>query len=242
VPLREFFPLLDDAEPGAQILKAATAIDLRAAGVLQRPPRAPFRPLCPRGHQLHLEGAPSWFYTVPPCSICGNKVVSKERHSCARCKVAVCSGCILRGSKLPDGGVFSDILTPALARELLADAGWLRHRACAYFHKADHNSLGAVDRAKARRVNERLAAELGAKPFSDSELLQEMQRCSGSTSGIPERTGFAVAGSDADNSKERSAGKVGSALGEEAFECLFIAAVQRALERLEPGSRVGAQS
>uniref|UniRef100_A0A7S1LCW0 EF-hand domain-containing protein n=1 Tax=Alexandrium catenella TaxID=2925 RepID=A0A7S1LCW0_ALECA len=237
VPLHEFFPLLDEAETSVQILKAGLTLNNdRFGGVLQRLPSASFRPACPRGHKLQpLRGAPSWFCTVPPCSVCGHPVASNERYSCPRCNVVVCGACFARGSNFAGGGVFADILTPELARELLADAGWLRYRARAYFFKADHNSTGLIDKPKARRVNERLAAELRARPLSDSELAQEMRRLSPYNGTLLEPDNPV----DMIGEPGKSVGhrKVPLVLDEESFEEFFGTTLSIALDTVEQDCR-----
>jgi len=228
VSLHEFFPLLDEAEAGAQILKAGLTLgDARAVGVLQREPPAPFRPSCPRGHWLQLAGAPSWFCKVPPCTVCGQHVASKEHHSCTRCHVVICGTCFARGSTFGGGGVFADILTPELAHELLADAGWLKYRARAYFFKADHNGTGMIDKSKARRVNERLAAELNAKPLSDLALVQDMRKASAHRRHPLEHANAAVA----THSSGKELRKASLLLDEVSFEDFFCITLSRMLDR-----------
>ena len=41
--------------------------------------------------------------------------------------------------------------------------------------KADHNSVGFLDKSKVRRLDNRLAAELGVKPLCDAELVQALK-------------------------------------------------------------------
>ena len=52
---------------------------------------------------------------------------------------------------------------------------WLHYKARVYFVKADHNSLGFLDKSKVRRLDNRLAAELGVKPLCDAELVQALK-------------------------------------------------------------------
>ncbi|CAE8599642.1 unnamed protein product, partial [Polarella glacialis] len=95
-----------------------------------------------------------------------------QRQSCGCCDFVACQRCLLRGLCLPGGGAFADVLAPELARALLADRGWLRYKARSYFFKADHNGKGHVDKFKVRRVDSRLAAELGVRQMTETELAQ----------------------------------------------------------------------
>lgn len=63
---------------------------------------------------------------------------------------------------------------------------WLTYKAQVYFVKADHNSMGVLDKPKVRRVDNRLAAELGVKPLCDSELVQALKdaRSTGADGGL----------------------------------------------------------
>merc|ERR1711879_88579 len=79
------------------------------------------------------------------------------------------------------GGVFADMLSRDLAKAILDHPGWLKFKAAAYFFKADHNAAGVVDKPKARRVNSRLAAELGVKQIGDGHFLYLLQQHSDST-------------------------------------------------------------
>jgi len=221
VPLREFYPLLNEADAGAQLLRAGLSVrDPRAGCVLQRRRAAPPKPLCPRGHRLHAEASPYWFRPSPPCGICAGSVGGSagpgSRQACARCSWAVCGACLARGCGLPGGGAFADILSPELAQGLLADAGWLKYKARSYFFKADHNEAGGVDKVKARRVNQRLAAELGVSQLKDEDLALEMKRLGQVQEALPPPPKLM--------------------LDEVAFEQLFASLLSRALKRLETDS------
>eukprot|EP00435_Cladocopium_sp_Y103_P020897 s662_g5.t1 len=194
VPLRQFYPLLQDPvaeEHGcAHILRAGLAIrDDAARAVLQRPRSVRVQPQCTKGHLLKPEEA-KWFSFVQPktCTVCRSVVGMHEvTHTCAQCDFVLCSSCRHSAAQLPCGGAFSDVLSPDLARALLGN---------------EEN----FDKPKARRVDNRLAAELGVKPLGDSELIQALKEASGALE-----------------------------LSESAFQHFFSTAVTRALARLEAG-------
>lgn len=183
VPLRQFYPLLQEEHGCAHILRAGLAIrDDGARAVLQRPRSVRVQPQCTKGHLLKPEEA-KWFSFVQPktCTVCRNVVGTHEvTHTCAQCDFVLCSSCRHSAAQLPCGGAFSDVLSPDLARAFLGnEEDWLTYKAQVYFVKADHNSMGFLDKPKARRVDNRLAAELGVKPLGDSELVQALKEASG---------------------------------------------------------------
>jgi len=209
VPLRQFYPLLEEEHGCAHILRAGLAIrDEAARAVLQRPRSTRMPPQCPKGHFLKPAEA-KWLSFVQPksCSVCHNVLGTYEvAHSCTHCDFVLCSSCRDAAPGFPGGGAFSDVLTPDLARALLGNEDWLCYKAQVYFVKADHNSMGFLDKQKTRRVDNRLAAELGVKPLGDSELIQALKEASGSLE-----------------------------LSESAFQHFFSTAVSRGLSRLEAG-------
>lgn len=209
VPLRQFYPLLQEEHGCAHILRAGLAIrDDAARAVLQRPRSVRVQPQCTKGHLLKPEEA-KWFSFVQPksCTVCRNIVGTHEvTHTCAQCDFILCSSCRHSAAQLPCGGAFSDVLSPDLARAFLGNEDWLTYKAQVYFVKADHNSMGFLDKPKARRVDNRLAAELGVKPLGDSELVQALKEASGALE-----------------------------LSESAFQHFFSSTVTRALARLEAG-------
>jgi len=237
VPIREFYPLLDHGEAGVQILKAGiTRSDARLGDMLRRPRSANSlaRPSCPKGHRLQVEASPSWFRQAPPCSICESASSSSDtgvagnisRMHCTRCNdFVVCAPCCQRGSGLPGGGVFADMLNRELAEALVADPGWLRFKARSYFFKADHNATGSVDRMKARRVASRLVTELGLSISQGADLdpVCELQRRSAAA---------------AVSAGEQAAVK----LDETTFVDCFGAALARVLDRLPPTSSMASCS
>ena len=177
VPLRQFYPVLEDSEGGARILRAGMAIrDSRARQVLQRSREFPAHPVCAKGHPLkHQEG--HWWATLPACSICASSLQRTEPPLvCAQCSFALCARCCDHASQMPSGGVFTDMLTPELAKALLQEECWLAFKSRSYFFRADHHSTGAVDNTKIGRVDARLAAELRVKPLAESEILKELHR------------------------------------------------------------------
>jgi len=186
VPLRQFYPVLEDSEGGARILRAGMAIrDSRARQVLRRSREFPAQPACAKGHPLkYQEGPGHWWASLRACSICASSLQSSEPPLfCAQCSFALCRRCRDQASQLPSGGVFTDMLTPELAKALLQDESWLAFKSRSYFFRADHHSTGAVDKAKISRVDARVAAELGVKPLAESELLKELQRLAPKTKG-----------------------------------------------------------
>eukprot|EP00440_Ansanella_granifera_P056404 gb/GFBE01061128.1/.p1 GENE.gb/GFBE01061128.1/~~gb/GFBE01061128.1/.p1 ORF type:complete len:925 (+),score=157.38 gb/GFBE01061128.1/:1-2775(+) len=220
VPLRQFYPLLDvdEAEGSAHILKAGMAQrDPRAKAVLLRPRKMAVRPVCAKGHWLREEEETSSWWSgssvTQGCGVCGElQERGHARQSCSRCAFALCHSCLQRGAALAPDGAFTDVLSPELARALLKeDAGWLKYKARCYFFKADHNAVGSIDKAKARRVDNRLSAELGVRPWTETELVKELQRLCGQTA---EGT---------------------TALDEAKFQDFFAEALSRALASIESG-------
>ena len=177
VPLRQFYPVLEDSQGGARILRANMAMrDSRARKVLQRPREFPVQPVCAKGHPLKAQQG-QWWQAVGTCSICACSLKGLESPLvCAQCSFALCSRCHHQASQLPSGGVFTDVLTPELAKALLQEERWLAFKSRSYFFRADHHSTGVVDKGKVGRVDARLAAELGVKPLAESEILKELQR------------------------------------------------------------------
>lgn len=209
VPLRQFYPLLDEVDGSAHILKASSVQrDARVRVVLSR--SRIMQPTCRKGHRLCLDSCNWWSARwLATCAVCGT---SKEgfRQGCTRCKFAICDDCVQKGCALPGGGAFADMLSQDLAKSLLKDKGWLKYKAGCYFYKADHNGAGTIDKHKARRVGARLAAELGVKQLGDSELMKEMRR------DLPE-------------------GSISPELEENAFQEFFARALSRALALLKSG-------
>jgi len=178
IPLRQFYPVLEDSEGGARILKAGLAIrDARARRILQRPRAVAVQPVCAKGHPLRQQQGRWWGGSYASCSVCAQVLHGGSAPLvCVRCNFALCMECRDRALQLPSGGVFTDMLTPELARALLQEEGWLTFKARAYFFRADHHSIGVLDKGKVCRVDARLAAELGVKPLTDNEILKELQR------------------------------------------------------------------
>ena len=178
VPLRQFYPILEE-EPGvAHILRAGLAIrHAEARRVLQRPRSTPAQATCIKGHLLKLEESYWWpSLSLQVCSVCHEAASNSSPSSkCERCNFLLCPDCLQRARSLPGGGAFADVLSPELARAFLDNENWLSYKAQAYFFKADHTAAGFLDKAKTRRVENRLAAELGTKPLSDTELLRELR-------------------------------------------------------------------
>lgn len=181
VPLRQFYPLLDEADGSAHILKASSVQrDAKVQGVLSRP--RIMQPTCRKGHRLCVVSCNWWSASwLATCAACGT---SKEgfRQACSNCKFAMCEQCVRQGCALPGGGAFADMLTEDLARSLINDRCWLRYKAGCYFYKADHNGAGTIDKHKARRLDARLAAELGVKQLGDSQLVTEIRKNMGADS------------------------------------------------------------
>jgi len=159
------------------------------------------------------------------------------RHCCAKCGYTVCGTCLARGLSFDGGGAFADMLTPTLARSLLADSGWFRYKARAYFYKADHNASGMVDKPKARRVCCRLAFELGVKQMSDAEIVSEIRRLGRQSATDKE----AAKPSDGGFCRNPEGGEPGSdklLLDEAAFEEFLRGTLSRGLLRLESVRRL----
>ena len=184
VPLRQFYPVLEDSEGGARILRASVAIrDSRARQVLRRPREFPVQPVCAKGHPLKCQEG-HWWAALGACSICACHLkVAESPLTCAQCGFVLCTRCRDHALQLPSGGVFTDMLTPELAQALLQEESWLAFKSRSYFLRADHHSTGAVDKGKVSRVDARLAAELGVKPLTEGEILKELQRLAQSTKG-----------------------------------------------------------
>jgi len=209
VPLRQLYPLLDEADGSAHILKACLAQrDRKAREMLLRPRKTPLQPCCTKGHRLKTEERPWWLSSGSPCKICGDKEATCY-EACSRCGFGICQPCIRRGGMLP-GSAFADVLSPQLAKSLLEEEGWLEYKARCYFFKADHNGAGTVDKFKVRRVDSRVAAELGVKQMTDADLVKELSSFK-ETSDAPLE------------------------LSEDSFCIFFAAALKRALKFLESG-------
>ena len=179
VPLRQFYPILEEEPGAAHILRAGLAIrHAQARKVLQRPRSTPTHAACTKGHLLKPEEGYAWWPSLMQkvCSVCQRAMSNSCTASqCQRCNFILCQDCHQSANSLPGGGLFVDVLSPELARALLDNDQWLRYKAKAYFFKADHVAAGFLDKAKIRRVENRLAAELGTKPLSDTELLRELR-------------------------------------------------------------------
>lgn len=208
VPLRQLYPLLDEAEGSAHILKAGLAQrDSKARDILLRPRKTPLPPCCPKGHRLKTEERSWWSSSSQSCNICGDKE-APFHEACGRCGFGICQPCLHTGRVLP-GSVFADVLSPQLAKSLLEEKGWLEYKASCYFFKADHNGAGNVDKFKVKRVDSRLAAELGVKQLTDAELVKELSGFTGTSAPLE--------------------------LDEAAFCNFFAAELHRALKFLESG-------
>lgn len=163
VSLVELYPILYPTDLGG-FLRAGTALrDSRAQATLRRPRQSAVRPLRFKGHLL-TEDAHWW----ARCDMCARK--SSLSKVCPSCDFVLCARCHVAAMQLPSGGLFTDLLSPELAKALLEDETWLAYKAQAYFFKADHNSTGFLDKAKLLRVEMRLAFELGVPR---SELRRE---------------------------------------------------------------------
>jgi len=142
-----------------------------------------------------------------------------RRQLCTRCSFVVCAACLDQGCGFAGSGVFADMLSLELARELLANVGWLKFRARSYFFKADHNATGCVDKHKAKRVVDRLAAELGIRSFTDAELMNHLRAL-----------GHENCSSKEGEAETKEKGKNGSVLDKDEFEEFFRLALTRAVE------------
>eukprot|EP00931_Biecheleriopsis_adriatica_P049171 TRINITY_DN28433_c0_g1_i1.p1 TRINITY_DN28433_c0_g1~~TRINITY_DN28433_c0_g1_i1.p1 ORF type:complete len:878 (+),score=179.92 TRINITY_DN28433_c0_g1_i1:44-2677(+) len=220
VPMRQFYPLLDDPDGGAHMLKASLARkDSRVKLVLQRPRAVAVRPSCAKGHSLSAEEQISWWSNSLSCCICKEPLRTAQRYQvCRPCNFVLCQQCLERGLQMPGGGVFADLLCPKLGRALLMDEQWLQFRARSCFLKADHNGLGTVDRFKARRTDSRLAADLGVRPLADSELVKELHHLT----------------ANAKNAKTASFASP-LELDEVTFQAFFERSLSRALDLAESG-------
>ncbi|CAJ1412452.1 unnamed protein product [Effrenium voratum] len=177
VPLRQFYPLLEEEHGSAHILRAGLAIrDEGARQVLQRPRSIPVPAQCTKGHVLKPAEARWWFTAC--CSVCAGAAGSGA-SACTQCDFNLCQSCREAAGRLPGSGAFSDVLSAELAKALLDNQEWLTYKAQVFFVKADHNSAGVLDKPKARRVDNRLAAELGVKPLTDAELVKEIKDLGG---------------------------------------------------------------
>jgi len=218
VPLRQFYPILEEDPGAAHILRAGLAIrHAQARKVLQRPRGTPTHAACTKGHVLKPEEGYAWWPTLMQkvCGVCQCTISNScTAWQCERCNVTLCQACLQSANSLPGGGLFVDVLSPELARALLDNDQWLRYKAKAYFFKADHVAAGFLDKAKIRRVENRLAAELGTKPLSDTELLRELR-------DLIDRSGV-----DSFSPLE---------VRESTFQQFFAAALSRALALLQSG-------
>jgi len=70
-----------------------------------------------------------------------------------------------------------DILTPALAKELLGHPGWLNFKALSYYYKADCNAAGVVEFQEVTKLTHRLRSELGLGAVCTFDLHNEMDLC-----------------------------------------------------------------
>ena len=221
VPLRQFYPILEEDPGAAHILRAGLAIrHAQARSVLQRPRSTPAQAMCTKGHLLKPEESywwPSLMQTA--CSVCQATVTiasSNAARQCVKCNFLLCEECLQGAVSLPGGGAFADVLSPELARALLDNESWLTLKAQAYFFKADHTAAGFLDKAKIRRVENRLAAELGTKPLSDTELVRELRELiTTSNNGLDSLSPLEVR--------------------ESTFQQFFAAALSRALALLQSG-------
>merc|ERR1712224_176908 len=95
---------------------------------------------------------------------------------CECCKVELCGTCCTKGSLLGDSGVFSDILTPELAEDLLAHKAWLSFKAQSYFLKADYDGDSVLDWAEIKHVSNRLFAEVGLSAPREKDLRKRIAK------------------------------------------------------------------
>eukprot|EP00812_Abedinium_dasypus_P011669 NODE_5219_length_602_cov_115.857404.p1 GENE.NODE_5219_length_602_cov_115.857404~~NODE_5219_length_602_cov_115.857404.p1 ORF type:complete len:135 (+),score=47.16 NODE_5219_length_602_cov_115.857404:3-407(+) len=100
-----------------------------------------------------------------------------------------CADCLSHGVRLGGSGAFADIMTLALAEELLDDSRWLKFKAQYYFYKADDNACGTLNTAKMRRVVDRLCVELGVRPLTDVEILRDMSKFCRHVPRFPDEAG-----------------------------------------------------
>eukprot|EP00403_Amphidinium_massartii_P001015 CAMPEP_0178373802 /NCGR_PEP_ID=MMETSP0689_2-20121128/2050_1 /TAXON_ID=160604 /ORGANISM="Amphidinium massartii, Strain CS-259" /LENGTH=768 /DNA_ID=CAMNT_0019993755 /DNA_START=87 /DNA_END=2390 /DNA_ORIENTATION=- len=164
VASRYLYPCLKEAQMGASPLNVAMAIDTPASLVLSRGVSAMPEPHCPRSHIMEKEGhhPTAWLSSKHRsiCGVCGG-AVHHDGLVCRRCDYHMCQRCASEGSSLKGGGLFADLLTVDLVKELLDNEQFLTFKAEAYFAKADFDASSSIDRLEWHSLLARLYAELG---------------------------------------------------------------------------------
>jgi len=173
IPLQELYPCMDEDHANRLVLDATAALESPASEVLRRTLKQEIPPICTRGHVLQ-EGCRTWL-SRPNCSICCRP--ANDERSCPKCQFQVCADCLAVGASFKGGGVFADMVTPELARDLLHRYGWLRFKSSCYFNMADYRSAGVIELDEMRWLVDRLHAELGLHPLSDEDLRLEVESC-----------------------------------------------------------------
>jgi len=174
-PLESVWPYFSDATRGKLVLQISLSLGSEMATVLRREPARPGDPICKREHLLtRIEQGLGWFSTPNPCSVCGR--TSGNAKGCDQCKFEVCARCLHEGCQMQGGGVFCDMLSPPLAKDLVRHPGWLKFKAEQYFIKADWNENGACSDDEIEKIIVRLRAVLGLETLTSSLLRMEVQK------------------------------------------------------------------
>jgi hypothetical protein len=172
VPVSQLYPSSKDVLTDRLALPV-NGMDTSVRTVLRRTTSKPSVPICVQGHPLATLPL-SWMSSPPICSVCHTSRAGKtERRCCQKCSFDVCGECFEVGCNMKGGGVFSDILTPPLASELLRNADWLSWKSRRYFSMADVGCRGILDECNMWRTISRLKAELGLGSTDFDKDLEE---------------------------------------------------------------------
>lgn len=177
-PVEQIFPCLEPTT-GATSLKIDGATHGRAGMILRRACISPEHPFCEKGHQLE-PGASSWIH-VPPCSLCAS-VTDGGRMHCPKCQFELCGKCVEDGLALQ---VFTDLITPGLAKDLLENPLWMTFMSHFYFHKADVSCKGSVSVSEIRWFADSVCLAMDVPRVSDEALNHEIFEISPIAQRVP---------------------------------------------------------
>jgi len=187
IPASQLYPCFND-HIDMMHLQINLHLDSAVGEVLRRLISHPMPPVCPKGHALK-EQALNMITQPPPCSVCGAERASLIaggnglRTCCQVCSFECCSDCFKRGCHFHGDGVFADIMTLSLVIDLLANPGWLKYKASAYYYKADFNVSGLVEFDEMHKLVNRIRVELGLAMLCMTDLQTEMDLCSHLSAG-----------------------------------------------------------